>query len=78
MEIADEFKLNRMGEDDDEDEDDNDDDNDDDDDRGDAVALPVAAPIATAPKVIIEEKEDTEEAPEELEVILPEEEPEPP
>jgi hypothetical protein len=77
MEMAAEFKLDRMGEDDDEDdeEDDSDDEEDDDDDGGDAAAPEVN---------IVEEEEDPEEmvldqeAPETSEVILPEEEPEPP
>jgi hypothetical protein len=62
MEMADEFGLNRMGEDDEEDDSDE---QDDDDDKGDAAASPavvpspIAAPPAAASEVIvIEEEED--------------------
>jgi hypothetical protein len=90
MEIATRTGLNRMGGDDLEDDND---DKDDDDDRGDAAAPPTTAPppadaappAAIAPELVVEEKEEDpemmileQEAPEVLEVILPDEEPEPP
>jgi hypothetical protein len=81
MEVADEFRLNRMGEDNEEDDID---DEDDDDDTGDTAAPPVVAPppvvtpLAVAPEVIIiEEEEDLvemvlkQDALEELEIITP-------
>jgi hypothetical protein len=58
LEMAEEYGLNRMGEnDDDEDEDD--------DDEGNAVAPPAPAP-ATVPKEIVEEKDPVENGPQEL------------
>jgi hypothetical protein len=87
MEMADEYGLNRLGEKDNDEDDEEEDDND----RGDATTHPTAAPPpvamppATAPEVIIIEKEDNpvemvleQEAPQELEIITPEAEDEPP
>jgi hypothetical protein len=74
MEMADEYGLNRMGENDEDDNEENDDD-----DVKDATAS------STAPEVIIVEDEENpmemvseQEAPEELEIITPEVEPKPP
>jgi hypothetical protein len=78
METATETRFDRMGEDDDEYDSD---DEDDDDTGGDALEPPAAA----APElIVVDEEEDPEEmvlkqeAPKALEVILPDEEPEPP
>jgi hypothetical protein len=74
MEMAEEYGLNRMGENDDnEDEDDND--------KGNATAPPAPAPPAAAPKAIVEEEAPMEmvpkqEAPEVHEVVLADAEPE--
>jgi hypothetical protein len=63
--------------------DDDEEDNEDDENGGDATTPPATAPAAAAPEVDAEEEEDPEmliseqEAPKELEVILPDEEPEP-
>jgi hypothetical protein len=76
MEMAKEYGLNRMGEnDDDEDEDD--------DDEGNATAPPAAAPPTAAPEEIIEEEAPVEMVPEQEvpmahEVVLADAEPEPP
>jgi hypothetical protein len=82
MEIAAETRLGKMGE------DDNEDDNDDDDEDGRDVATPPAtvppAAAATLELVVEEEEEGLEmlipdqEAPKELEIIVPNEEPKPP
>jgi hypothetical protein len=85
MEITDEIGLNSMGEDTNDEEEDNNDDG------GDAAAPPavvpppIPMPPATAPEVIVIEKEEDpvemipeQEAPEAHEVILPDAEPEPP
>jgi hypothetical protein len=87
MEMADEYGLNRLGEKDNDEDDDEEDDND----RGDATTPPTAAPPpvakppAAAPEVIIIEKEDNpvemvleQEVPQELEIIRPEADDEPP
>jgi hypothetical protein len=77
MEMADEYGLNRMGE--------NDEEEDGDDNRGDIVAPPVATlPVATPEVIIINEEEhpvemiSEQEVPEELEIIALEAEPKPP
>jgi hypothetical protein len=78
MEIATETGLDRMGENDDEDEDDEDDSDDEDDDDDGAYT---AAPRAATPEEMEEEDPEEmvldQEAPEELEIIMLEEEPEP-
>jgi hypothetical protein len=76
MEMAKEYGLNRMGE--------NDDDKDEDDgDEGNATAPPAAAPPTAAPEEIIEEESPVEmvheqEVPMAHEVVLADAEPEPP
>jgi hypothetical protein len=58
LEMAEEYGLNRMGE-------NNDDEDEDDDDEGNAVAPPTAAP-ATVPEEIVKEEDLVENGPQEL------------
>jgi hypothetical protein len=59
LEMAEEYGLNRMGENDDDDKDE------DDDDEGNAIAPPALAP-ATMPEAIIEQEDPVENGPQEL------------